>query len=238
MTIAMLGAASLAALLTGTFTNEEQVYFATDKGAAAPPWVGMTYTPEGNGLRLRTVDAFGKPGAENQLATVTADATTTGGCTRRYRPDGDGYVMSGTEGRCRSPGHVSAVRPAGLTVTLADGSQLDLRRAHGFTCWASIRKAAPKPDGSEDWTFQRGIRLHDAGGRALVESGEAATPGVVLRMRNVVWSEGPNRPSLVLYIHKPDEPARAVSYAWADPDARRVGVNLRWVQASCTRDPA
>lgn len=236
--ISMLGAASLAALLTGTFTNEEQVYFAASKGQTPPPWVGMTYAPEGDRLRLRTVDAYGKPGAEDQLATVSADATTTGACTRRYRPDGDGFVMSGTEGTCRSPGYVSEVRPAGLTVTLADGTKLDLRRAHGFTCWASIRKAALKPDGSEDWSFERGIKLHDAGGRALVSSGEPQPQAMVLRMRNVVWSEGPNRPSLVLYIHKPDEPARAISYAWADPDAKRVGINLRWVQASCTRDPA
>jgi hypothetical protein len=236
--IAMLGAAGLAALLTGTFTNEEQVYFAAEKVAPPPPWMGMTYAPEAGGLRLRTVDAFGKPGAENQLMTVSAVSTTTGGCTRRYRAEGDGYVLSGTEGTCRSPGAVSAVRPSGLTVTLADGTELDLRRAHGFTCWASIRKAKLKPDGSEDWSFERGIRLHDGGGRALVSSGEAPPQQVVLRMRNVVWSEGPNRPSLVLYIHTPDEPKRAVSYAWADPQATRVGINLRWVQASCTRDPA
>jgi hypothetical protein len=29
-----------------------------------------------------------------------------------------------------------------------------------------------------------------------------------------------------------------VSYAWADEGAARVGINLRWMQASCTIDGA
>ena len=52
-------------------------------------------------------------------------------------------------------------------------------------------------------------------------------------MRNVRWPYGNNRPSLVLYAYRPDKD-RAVSYAWADPSAQRIGINLRWMQASCT----
>jgi hypothetical protein len=55
-------------------------------------------------------------------------------------------------------------------------------------------------------------------------------------MRNVVWAQGPNRPSVVLYVHTPDDPDRAAAYSWADPDAKRIGINLRWMQASCTID--
>jgi len=56
-------------------------------------------------------------------------------------------------------------------------------------------------------------------------------------MRNVIWPPPTtNKPSIVLYIHKPDEPDRAESYSWADPGATRIGINLRWVQASCGID--
>ena len=59
---------------------------------------------------------------------------------------------------------------------------------------------------------------------------------VGIKMRNVIWPSGSNRPSLVLYAYRPEED-RAVSYAWADPSAERIGINLRWMQASCTLTP-
>jgi len=114
-----------------------------------------------------------------------------------------------------------------------DGSEI--RRARMFTCWLSARKFAGKPDGSADWTFARGLGLFDQGGRVLVP-GKGAAPDITLRMRNVTWTKASrNRPSLVLYVHK-DDPERAESYAWASPDASLVGINLRWVQASCSLD--
>ena len=127
----------------------------------------------------------------------------------------------------------------GIVLTLENGRKTELRRARPVTCWTSIKKDAPKPDGSEDWYFVKDIRLHDQGGRALIGDGVAGVKPVVLRMRNVTWADSArssNRPSLVLYIHTPDQPDHAVSYVWADPGAVRLGVNLRWMQASCTLD--
>jgi hypothetical protein len=121
----------------------------------------------------------------------------------------------------------------GMTVTLEDGTRTTLRRARPATCWAATKRDRSKPDGSDDWAFRSRIALHDQGGRAHV--GGDGAPAAVIRMRNVVWPNGANRPSLVLYIHT-DDPDRAVAYAWADPGAARVGINLRWIQASCTID--
>lgn len=122
-----------------------------------------------------------------------------------------------------------------LTLTFADGGTRALRRARPVTCWGSALKDQRKPDGSEDWTFVRGLKMHDQGGRVAFGGGDGSKP-VVLRMRNVVWPSGPNRPSLVLYVHTPNQPDHAVSYSWADPEAKRIGINLRWMQASCTID--
>ncbi|MEO0464088.1 MAG: nuclear transport factor 2 family protein [Pseudomonadota bacterium] len=110
----------------------------------------------------------------------------------------------------------------------------ELRQARAFACWVSVRKSEPKPDGSPAWGFANKLSMFDQGGRVLV-SGEGAAPDVTIRMRNVTWAKGSrNKPSLVLYVHK-DDPERAESYSWASPDARLVGVNLRWVQGSCSR---
>lgn len=115
-----------------------------------------------------------------------------------------------------------------------DGARAGLRVARPFRCWVSVRRFADRAAGQADWSFDRNL-IHDQGGRVLVTP-EGAPP-VVIRMRHVVWPPpSTNRPSLVLYVHRPDSPDRAESYSWADPDARMVGINLRWVQASCTRD--
>jgi hypothetical protein len=134
-----------------------------------------------------------------------------------------GLVPSDTAGRIR--------------MTLSDGRITELRRARTATCWGAAPKAVKKADGSEDWAGARDLKLHDQGGRVSFGGGTTGAPEVVLRMRNVIWPSGPSRPSLVLYVHKPDAPDKAVSYSWADPSAKMIGINLRWMQASCTIDP-
>jgi hypothetical protein len=123
----------------------------------------------------------------------------------------------------------------GLRTRGQDGWEIggsELRRARDFECWVSRRKFAGKPDGTDDWTFDAKLVTFDQGGRIAVEG--AGAPPVELRLRNVTWAKGSkNKPALVLYIDKPGED-RAISYGWASPDAQLVGINLRWVQASCS----
>ncbi len=112
-----------------------------------------------------------------------------------------------------------------------------LERARQFRCWISVRKSEAGADGSAQWTFDRNLAMHDQGGRVAAGGGDSGAPGVVIRMRNVVWpAPSTNRPSLVLYVHRPESPDRSESYSWADPEARLVGINLRWMQASCSRE--
>jgi hypothetical protein len=124
-----------------------------------------------------------------------------------------------------------------LSLAYGKGLRSELRRAQGFTCWVAARRDKDKPDSSPDWTYQPGLRLHNQGGRVI--AGGDSAPAFQLRLREVIWPKSSNRsPNLVLYIHK-DDPERAVSYAWADAGAKMVGINLRWMQGSCTRqDPA
>ncbi|MEP5938265.1 MAG: DUF4440 domain-containing protein [Erythrobacter sp.] len=125
----------------------------------------------------------------------------------------------------------------GLAIREGGGWQIgssELRLARPFTCWMSMRKLADQPDGSADWTFERALKVFDQGGQVKIGGGDA--PDALFRLRNVTWAAGSrNAPSLVLYMHR-DDPVRAVSYAWAEPGSERIGINLRWVQGSCTRD--
>ncbi len=121
-----------------------------------------------------------------------------------------------------------------ITAKFGKDARTTLRRARDVTCWGTAPKAQKKADGSEDWHFVPGLKMHDQGGRVRFGGGASGAPEVILRMRNVVWASGTNRPSIVLYVHTPDAPERAVSYVWGDPDVGRLGINLRWMQASCT----
>ena len=127
-------------------------------------------------------------------------------------------------------------------VTVSRGDQIvesRLRRARSFECWTAILRGAEHGDSGEgmrDWDFRRGVKLHDQGGEAELITDEETPRRIRLRLRNVDWPYGTNRPSLTLYIMEGDSD-RAVSYAWNEGDAERIGINLRWLQASCTYTP-
>lgn len=99
-----------------------------------------------------------------------------------------------------------------------------------FTCWVFARDEASEEGG----IFKNGLQISDQGGEIWVPLSEEGKK-VGIKMRNVHWPYGNNRNSLVLYAHN-DDSGRAVSYAWTEPDGDRIALNLRWIQASCTKN--
>lgn len=233
-------------ILFGTFSNEEQVYFEKESGKTPPPWLSMRISPATTGVTISEIDAFGKTLLEGRPIEIRQRGDKIvldyGKCQRLYAKAGAALVAAGATGNCNDLANITRIAPDGISLSLTDGKTSLLRRARPVTCWSAIPKEAKKPDGSVDWLFAQNVKIHDQGGRALIGSGAPDVKPVVIRMRNVVWPPKPdgsansNRPSLVLYVHTPDEPDKAVSYVWADPDAARIGINLRWMQASCTVD--
>jgi hypothetical protein len=213
------GVSPLAAQTTAPpqiYSNEEQVYFAGEAKAPVPMRITLLIVPTRPEIdkipyTLAFVDAFG---------------------SEVFRPLPFADVA-------RQIGAMPIAERMNLTI---DGQMLELRRARPVTCWVAVKKDAPKADGSPDWYFQQGVKLHDQGGRAMVGGGETGAQPLVIRMRNVIWptkadgTPSTNKPSVVLYVHKPDKPDSAESYVWADPGAARIGINLRWMQASCGID--
>ena len=231
----------LATLLTGTFTNEEQNYFEADAGREAPPWMSLRIAADDKGLTVTEIDKFGATQSAGRPVTVNSgperDMITVDNCARNFERADQGWAYSKVQNRmaCNQPWQIIRVTGDALTLRLADGTQTILKRARDVECWAAVPKRAKKADGSTDWLFAQKLNLHDQGGRVTVGGGDTGADEIILRMRAVHWPPpSTNRPSMVLYVHKPDNPERAVSYSWADINASRVGLNLRWMQASCT----
>ncbi len=229
--------------MVGTFANEEQVYFEKDAGRTPPAWFALKIARTGDTYAIEEPDVFGamhddKPHYAKRVLEGATTILDYGPCKRLYKLDKGALVATGMRGTCRAPGTMTRIDSDGITLTFPDGKTTLLRRSRPVTCWSAVRKDDKTPDGKDDWHFVRDVKIHDQGGRALIGKDTPGVKPVVIRMRNVVWPSGNNRPSLVLYIHAPDEPDRATSYVWADPGAARIGINLRWMQASCTVDGA
>lgn len=234
---AVIALPAAATLLPGVYSNEEQVYFAREAGKPPPTWLSIRITLDGDGFRLQPVDAFGVAVADAQRLRVregeTITTITSGACVRDFARVPLGLTVINSRGRCDDMATLSTVLDRGIVLTTADGVVLDMQRSRSWRCWASMPRAAKKPDGSVDWWFKPGLMLHDAGGRVAAVTDDATPQAYTLRMRNVAWPSGPNQPSVVVYVHAAD-PEHAIGYGWADPGARRIGVNLRSVQASCS----
>mgnify|MGYP006878987357 CR=1 FL=1 len=258
--------AELLRLLEGTWSNDRQALFSTEAGDRAGslvPLQVMHVRPEpGGGLRLviRT-EVDGREAREQvHQVSVTGASGEPGGsiaepgagpaaCRMTWQRAAGGFTGSLAGAGCGpdlpfQPGAEAApltVSVSGSELFMSDGArEIRFRRARPFDCWAGVLRGASHGDSGEglsDWDFRQGIRLHDQGGEAQIETGETPPRRISLKLRDVDWPFGERRPSLTLYVHEAGDP-RAVSYAWAEGGADRIGINLRWIQASCTRQGA
>lgn len=119
----------------------------------------------------------------------------------------------------------------------ASGEPYWLERSRLFHCYADV----PGVGGGANIPFQRfdNIRLHDKGGTHWFHASTGQEIGINLRA--VTWhvlnesSDDFNRNSLVLSISErlPGGGIKEHGYAFTEPHAERIAINLKWVLANC-----
>jgi hypothetical protein len=211
------------------------------------------------GVRLSSFapnDAKPLEGAWRNLAPLSllkaSDFTAVSGCDIIWRRRGDGFygetqlaqckvVTTGTPPRILtvseqhdlSP-NIWEVRDRGIDENGArvfgspDHSATRFRRITPFVCWVGARKGQETVTASD-------LMVHDQGGMASATLAGASPNSVSVRLRNVEWPIGQNRPSLTLYLMTGSD-TNAKAYAWSEPDAGRIALDVGGTQASCTRD--
>ncbi len=116
-----------------------------------------------------------------------------------------------------------------------EGADYRLHRVRPFECYADI----PGVGGGRDIPYDRyeGFRTHDQGGAVWFDTKDGRRLGITLFL--VDWPlnnyQGVfTRDSFVIYISEEVEGERKEhGYAFTVPDADRIGINLKWILASC-----
>jgi len=201
------------------------------------------------------IDAHKTP---SKLAGLTpASMRAMPGCDVHWRREGDAFIGSMKAGACRIPS-----RASGKTITVMDDLKLTaneiwisdratddsgaivfghpkgvphkLTRAVSYTCYTTIKKAgAPEETSSADHYFIfRGLQLHDQG-QILPLVTDGAPQKYSLELAELTYASSGTR-VLKLAIYEVGKP-RAISYSWTAPGAARIGINLRFLEAGCTR---
>jgi len=103
------------------------------------------------------------------------------------------------------------------------------QRVRWFTGWDALNGGGAKasPD-NNDWHLRRDLRLHSEGGRIPLKYRDGAASGYSLELARLTYRES-NTEVLRLAVIE-DASGRMLSYVWADPDARRIGLSLGWLQ--------
>ena len=113
----------------------------------------------------------------------------------------------------------------------------DLRLVRWFAGWAAVNGGGPKADAaSRDWHMDRALRIGTEGGRYALKWRDGNASGYSLVLERLTYREG-NVPVLKLSVVG-DADGATLAYAWANPEATRIGINLGWVQVGLDREDA
>ena len=111
----------------------------------------------------------------------------------------------------------------------------DARLVRWFKGWAAVNGGGPKAEATNvDWHMDRSIRIGSEGGRFALKWRDGSPTGYSLSLERLTYREG-NVPVLKLSVIE-DADGHALVYAWANPEATRIGINLGWVQVGLDLD--
>lgn len=110
----------------------------------------------------------------------------------------------------------------------------DARKIETYAGWAAINGSGPKGAGSgDDWHMNRTMSLGSEGSHAALTWRDGKPSGYSLGLERMTYREG-NVSVLKLSVID-DANGSTMAYAWANPEATRIGLNLGWVQVGLER---
>ncbi len=198
---------------------------------------------EQNAVRMKTFFVEGEPSIKNSIYAQ--------GCDLLWRQEA-GQFRGRSSGRsCSKENNIARdmmLSKDALWLSFSDQSKgaiddhFALDRARMFSCYADL----PGVGGGRDIPFKRYQinDVHDLGGEKWFTTDQGQEIGI--NLFRVMWTFNNlkgvfTRPSFVVYIKTKtktktkteDQQTKEISYAWTEPTAQRIGVNLKWMLVNC-----
>ena len=241
------------ALLPGFYSNANQAYFDGRRQVAVPQdrhHISIKTSAQPHVFTATRTNAEGAVINEQrwslfddnakQAVRMEIDDTQTGSqCSVWWTRDAAQFSAK-ADAECTkdpdSPAALSLAQQQLWWSSRQSDSTIKLHRSRAFTCYADV----PGVGGGRDEPYTRydNLSLHDQGAETWFTDKDGRTLG--LRLFNVDWPinnyEGYfTRDSLVIYVVEKfeDDTTKEHGYAFTLPEANRIGINLKWLLASC-----
>lgn len=112
----------------------------------------------------------------------------------------------------------------------AEGRPYRLRKARWYRGWVALHEAGPEAQpGDARWHMRENVVLHGEGRRQPITYTDGRRSGYSVQLARLEL-EGGRREVLVLKLLN-DATGQALGYAWSDPGAASLGLNMQWFQA-------
>jgi hypothetical protein len=204
--------------------------------------LALSADPDGKTVRLKS---YVPPADATAFETLQpAQAANVPGCDLLFTRENNVFVGRNREGACKIAGKTSNVEmqispQAFWSVTNRPGETpkpYKMDRVRDFTCYVDI----PGVGGGRAEPFVRyeNLKIHDGGGQVFFKTKDGARE-LGLTLSNVRWAINNEtgaftRDSLVLYINeKIGDKVEILTYAFTDPAADRLGINMKSLLANC-----
>ncbi len=102
----------------------------------------------------------------------------------------------------------------------------DLKKCRFFKGWAAMKNDEDK------WMLARIPRIHDQGERVALITAEGDLLGYDVQLAQLTYA-GSNTPVFKMSIHEIGE-KKSKFYIWTEPNGKRIGANVKWIQAGFT----
>jgi hypothetical protein len=103
-----------------------------------------------------------------------------------------------------------------------------LMRCRAFKGWFAIRQEGGK---EEKYDFVGNLNVHDQGWRKRVIRPDGTPTPYTVELSQVIFEKRINVLKLAIYEEGTE---RAITYNWTNPEAERIGINLRYLQVGLT----
>jgi hypothetical protein len=188
-------------------------------------------------VRLRVFRA--KSGSSLMAANLNPNDTLSDPKCDLFMSREAGQFRAVTRQACTTSPNEMLFSPGAFWIrTDLNGPFARMIRARPFECYVDM----PGSGGIHGEAFKRfdGLMLDDQGGEAWFTTVEATPRQLGLRLRAVNWPMN-NKPgtftrnSLTLYLveKQASGEVKLLTYAWSEPNVRRIGLNAQWALANC-----